>query len=213
MLRCEGELQDDDTYVEATDKVRAALKRRERWPAAMYKLFTGHPQGNQTFEAWHRTILETARRIDLAGYGSEKAAVDAVLIQTSSRRLRQKALQVDPDWDQLVDMARSQEQAQRKAQEMPGTGEDAMSVLQERVKRLQDEGDRKPKTGRALGRKRPETHTLEEKKASCQDCGRHWCRDREKCWAKDKECYSCGVEGTSPGSSDARVRRKANQKD
>ena len=83
-----------------------------------------------------------------------------------------------------------------------------MSALQERVKRLQDEGDRKPETGRDPKRKKPERHTREEKRASCQDCGRHWCRDREKCRARDKECYNCGVEGHLARSERCQSKKK-----
>merc|ERR1712237_191698 len=104
---------------QAIQKVRAALKGRENRSAAVYRLFTALPQGKQTFNVWHRKILESARRVDWENYGFEKAAVDAVLIQTSSTKLRQKALQDNLDWNQLVDMGMGQEQAQKKVQAMP----------------------------------------------------------------------------------------------
>ena len=49
--------------------------------------------------------------MDWVNYGFKKAAVDTVLIQTSSTKLRQKALQDNPDWNQLMDMGMGQEQA------------------------------------------------------------------------------------------------------
>ena len=51
--------------------------------------------------------------MDWDNYNFEKAAVDAILIQTSSTKLRQKALQDNPSWDQLMDMGMGQEQGQR----------------------------------------------------------------------------------------------------
>ena len=98
LFKHEGKVLDGDTYALAIQKVRAAL-----------------PQGKQTFDVWHRKILESARRVDWEDYGFEKAVVDAVLIQTSSMKLRQKALQDNPDWNQLVDMGIGQEQSQKKA--------------------------------------------------------------------------------------------------
>ncbi len=64
LFRHEGKVQGDDTYDEAIQKVRAALRKRENRSAAVYRLFTALPQGKQTLDAWHRKILESARRVD-----------------------------------------------------------------------------------------------------------------------------------------------------
>ena len=103
--------------------------------------------------------------------------MDTVIIQTSSTKLRQKALQDNPSWDQLVETAMVQEQAQKKAQEMPDSEENQIKALQEQVKRLQDEEVRKLQTGKSGKGKRPDTPASGEGKASCQDCGWYRCTD------------------------------------
>ena len=64
LFKHEGKVLDGDTYAQAVQKVRTALKRRENRSVAVYRLFTALPQGKQTFDVWHRKILESARRVD-----------------------------------------------------------------------------------------------------------------------------------------------------
>ena len=120
-------------------------------------------------------------------YDYEKAAVDAILIQTSSTKLRQKALQENPTWNQLVDMGMGQEQAQRKAQSMPDPEENQIKALQEKVRKLEME---KANRGR-----RPDRPASRERKTSCRYCAWYRCKDPERCPAKEKECNNCGIKG------------------
>ena len=48
LFKHESKVLDTDTYDEAIQKVRAALKGRENRSAAVYRLFTALPQGKQT---------------------------------------------------------------------------------------------------------------------------------------------------------------------
>ena len=64
LFKHEGKVLDDDTYAQAIQKVQEVLRRRENRSAAVYRLFTALPQGKQTFDVWHRKILEAARRVD-----------------------------------------------------------------------------------------------------------------------------------------------------
>ena len=72
-------------------------------------------------------------------YDYKKAAIDTILIQTSSTKLRQKALQENPDWNQLVDMGLGQEYVQRKAQAMPDPEESQIKALRKKVRKLETE--------------------------------------------------------------------------
>ena len=46
-----GKVKDEDTYQAALEKIRKALKGRGNRTAAVFKLFTGMPQGEKTFDA------------------------------------------------------------------------------------------------------------------------------------------------------------------
>ena len=100
-------------------KIKNALKKRGNRTSAVFKLFNGHSQGNQSFESWHTDVYKAAKLIDWEGYNAETAAVDAIICQTSSAKLQQKALQENPSYLELVDIGISQEQAKKKANKLP----------------------------------------------------------------------------------------------
>ena len=77
---------------------------------AVFKLFTGMAQGERKFDAWHKKVYEAAKQVDWEGYDAEKAAVDAIVMQTKSSKLQQKAIQDNPNYEELVKMGISQEQ-------------------------------------------------------------------------------------------------------
>ena len=110
-----GKVQDEDTYDEAMEKIRKALKGRGNRAAAVFKLFTGMAQGGRTFDLWHKKVYEAAKQVDLDGYNAETAAVDAIVMHTNSTKLQQKAIQDNPSYEELVKLDISQEQAKRKA--------------------------------------------------------------------------------------------------
>ena len=87
-----GKVLDADTYQQAINKIIAALKKRGNRSAAVFKLFTRMNQGGKTFESWYKEVYEAAKRIDWTDYGAETATVDAIIMQTSSQKLQQKAI-------------------------------------------------------------------------------------------------------------------------
>ena len=60
------------------------------------------PQGSKTFTDWYPEVLEHACRCPLENYTPERAARDAIAMQTSSSRLRKKALTDGPSFEELI---------------------------------------------------------------------------------------------------------------
>ena len=59
-----GKVMESDTYDQAVEKIRNALKGRGNRTAAVHKLFSNMPQANQTFDAWHKKVYEFAKTVD-----------------------------------------------------------------------------------------------------------------------------------------------------
>ena len=87
-----GKVLPGDTYQQAVDKVKAALKKRGNQTSAVFKLFNTHAQGLQSFDSWHKEIRKAAQLIDWTGYNADSATVDAIVTQTSSTKLQQRAI-------------------------------------------------------------------------------------------------------------------------
>ena len=173
-----GKVLDADTYQQAISKIISALKKRGNRSAAVFKLFTRMNQGGRTFESWYKEVFEAAKRIDWTGYGAETAAVDAIIMQTSSQKLRQKAIQENPKYNEMVDLGISMEQAKKKAESLPdGEGAETTRALAEEVRQLKQKLEK-----------------TESSKITCESCMLPRCKGGEKCPAKDKKCHKC--EGT-----------------
>ena len=56
-------------------------------------------QGNQKFGAWHKEIYKQAKRCDWSNYGTEEAARDAILYQTSDQKLRKRILAINLSYE------------------------------------------------------------------------------------------------------------------
>ena len=48
-----GKVLPGDTYNQAVEKVKVALKKRGNRTSAVFKLFNTHSQGSQSFDSWH----------------------------------------------------------------------------------------------------------------------------------------------------------------
>ena len=59
-----GKVLNEDTYEQATEKIRRGLKGRGNRTSAVFKLFNSHPQGQQSFDSWHREVYKAAKLID-----------------------------------------------------------------------------------------------------------------------------------------------------
>ena len=173
-----GKILDGDTYQQAIKKITDALKKRGNRSAAVFKLFSRMKQEGKTFESWYKEVYEAAKRIDWTDYGTETATVDAIIMQTSSQKLQQKAIQENPKYNEMVDLGISMEQAKKKAESLPdGEGTDTTRALVQEVRQLKLKLEKK-----------------ESSKDTCRSCMLPRCKGGEKCPAKDKKCHRC--EGT-----------------
>ena len=134
-----GKVVDGNTYNEAVEKIRNALKGRGNRTAAVHKLFSSMAQANQTFDAWHKKVYEFAKTVDWTDYNHDKAAVDAIVMQTSSGKLRQRVLQDNPSYEELVKMGISQEQAKKKAETLPDREGDQITRAVQEARAVQEE--------------------------------------------------------------------------
>ena len=58
------------------------------------------PSGvRQSFESWHMEVYKAAKL--MGGYNADKAAVDAIITQTSSAKLQQRAIQENPTYEDV----------------------------------------------------------------------------------------------------------------
>ena len=154
-----GKVLPDDTYAQAVEKVKNALKKRGNRTSAVFKLFNTHHQGSQSFDSWHREVRKAALLIEWTGYDADSATVDALVTQTSSTKLQQRALQENPTYDELVQLGVSQEQAKKKAAKLPDGEKETVSRLQSKAKKTQPKGyAKKDKSDTA-------------KKKGCKKCG------------------------------------------
>ena len=81
-----------DTFDGAITKVQTKLKERTNTVVQGNMLLSNHPQGTKSFDKWSQEVSEAAKLIEYANYDWKQAAVDAMILQTSSSRLREKAL-------------------------------------------------------------------------------------------------------------------------
>ena len=128
-----GKVLPEDTYQQAVDKIKNALKKRGNRTSAVFKLFNTHSQGSQSFDSWHKEIRKAAQLIDWTDYNADKATVDAIVMQTSSSKLQQRAIQENPSYDEVVNLGITQEQARKKASKLPDGDSKTVNRLQTEV--------------------------------------------------------------------------------
>ena len=49
------------------DKICKAMRGKGNRTVAVFKLFTGMPQGHKTFDSWHKKVYEAAKQVDWDG--------------------------------------------------------------------------------------------------------------------------------------------------
>ena len=179
-----GKIVETDTYQGAVEKIIQALTKRGNRTSAVFKLFNGHKQGKMSFEAWHTQIYKAAQLIDWEGYGAEKAAVDAIIMQTSSVKLQQRAIQENPSYEELVNLGIAQEQAKKKAGDMPDQED-------EKVRRIRQ--NKPKKDGKKRNEKKQDTQ--QGQRAKCDSCRWAKCKGGNTCSAKDRTCNACQQVG------------------
>ena len=178
-----GRVNDEDSYNASLEKIRKALKGRGNRTAAVFKLFTGMPKGEKSFDAWHKKVYEAAKQVDWDGYNAEVAAVDAIVMQTKSTKLQQKAIQDNPSYEELVKLGISQEQAKKKADSLRDGECEKTRVLETQVRKLKLK----------LNKERDKRQGDEERK--CKKCLLARYEGGKQCPAKARNCDRCGELG------------------
>ena len=110
-----GNVLTTDTFDQAVTKITTALAARTNKVVQRNMLLTGFPQGSKSFERWSQEISESAKTITYTGYNWEQAAVDAILLQTSNTKLRERALQEDITYANLLKLGIAKEQSMKGA--------------------------------------------------------------------------------------------------
>ena len=170
-----GKVLDNDTFDEAVTKISDELKKRTNKVVQRNTLLTRYPQGKKSFEKWSMEIANAAKLIDFTGYDWKEAAVDAIVLQTSNSKLREKALQENAKYDDIMSMGIVKEQSEKGAAQLAGSDENFSR--DEEVRKLQQENRK-----------------LRKKITAPIKCGR--CNtphvDNKKCPANGKQCDKCG---------------------
>ena len=174
-----GKVTDTDTYTQSVEKITTALRKRGNRTAAVFRLFNKHPQGNQSFDVWYKGVYKASKLIDWTEYNAEKAAVDALIMQTSSVKLQQRAIQENPNYEELVNLGISQEQAKKKSTALSDGEGETVSRLRQDLEKLKGQfKDKKSKN---------------QKK--CDKCMLSKCKGGSQCFALKKKCLKCQETG------------------
>ena len=83
-----GKVEETDTFEEAIKKIRVGLQKRTTKVVQRNMLFTNFPQGSKSFEKWSQEVSSAAQLISYVDYDWKQATVDAILLQTTSPKLR-----------------------------------------------------------------------------------------------------------------------------
>ena len=108
-----GLVVEEDTFDGAVNKITDALKGRTNNVVQRNLLLTQNPQGKRSFEQWSMEISNAAKLIDYTDYDWKMAAVDAMVLQTSNPRLREKALNDNANYAELMKMGVAKEQSEK----------------------------------------------------------------------------------------------------
>ena len=97
-----GKVLADDTFDATVTKITNGLTARTNKVVQRNMLLTAFPQGSKSFEKWTLEISQAAKLISYTNYDWQQAAVDAILLQTSNTKLRERALQAELTYDNLI---------------------------------------------------------------------------------------------------------------
>ena len=110
-----GDVREADTFQEAVEKIQTKLSDRTNKIVQRNMLLSNFPQGDKSFEKWSQQVSEAAKMIDYKNYDWRQAAVDAMILQTSSSKLRERALQENISYDGLLKIGIAKEQSEKVA--------------------------------------------------------------------------------------------------
>ena len=81
-----------DTFEQAVEKIRNGIVGKTNQAMSRLRLFQQMGQGSQKFGAGQKEIYKQAKRCDWSNYGTEEAARDTILYQTSDQKLKKRIL-------------------------------------------------------------------------------------------------------------------------
>ena len=174
-----GKVLDTDTYNEAVKKITDDLSDRTNKIVQRNMLLSSYPQGSKSFEKWSQEISNVAKLISYDNYDWKQAAVDAIILQTSNSKLRERALQENVTYDELLKMGIVKEQSAKGAALLENASNQtnsSTSRMEEEVRRLQS----KNKQLKSRLSRRP-----------CSRCGHKTCPQGSKCAANGQKCSKC----------------------
>ena len=170
-----GNVLDTDTFDEAVRKIRGRLSERTNKIVQRNMLLSNFPQGDKSFEKWSQQVSEAAKLIDYANYDWKQAAMDAMILQTSSGKLREKALQENIGYEGLLKIGIAKEQSEKGAAMLEQAS--GQNRVEEEVRRLRLENEVLKSNGRS-NQKRDQRD-----KKPCTRCGSDRCSQGTKCAA------------------------------
>ena len=180
IFRHVGKVLDTDTYAQAVKKIKDGLSKRTNKVVQRNMLLANFPQDSKCYKKWSQEICNAAELIDYEGYDFRQAAIDAILLQTSNPKLRERGLQENVSLEKLLEIGISKEQSVRGAEmleQASGQGSSSGSIkMEEEVRRLKQEN----KKLRSKSSKKP-----------CFRCGKDGCQQGKKCPANGKTCSKC----------------------
>ena len=178
----EGKVQETYTFDQAVNKITEALKGQINEVYPIYKLFCEMPQGKKSFSEWYPKVLDQAQLCNFDAYTPDKAARDAMTMQTENHKLRKYALAEGPEFDSFVKQGLALESATAQADKIE------KAVTADRIHRI-DHQDR----GGMDNRNQANRNFRQQAKSTCDFCGYepHKAHKKGKCPAKGKKCHIC----------------------
>ena len=186
LLEQEGKVTSTNSFEAAVQKVKTALKKHVNDVYPIYKLFCEMQQGQQTFVEWYPKVYEQAKMCDFMEYSAERAARDAMTIQTSDNKLRKKALTEAPTYAQFIKAGIAMESSKAQAEKMEEKTVDERFNYVDKQKRYSKKHLDTVRSKPPLGNKASEHR-------ECDFCGYNPCTSHKKgkCPAKEKRCNQC----------------------
>ena len=177
-----GKVLDNDTFDAAVKKIEDGLEAQTNNVVQRNLLLANYPQGSKSFDRWYKEVSNGAKIINYENYDWKQATVDAILLQTSNPKLRERALQENITYNSLLTMGITKEQSMKgaplleKASGQTSSFTNQLYIKSEEVRKLQKENNR-------LKSKLPEF--------SFGRCGNAKCDKAEKCPAMGQKCSKC----------------------
>ena len=148
-------------------------------------LLSNFPQGAKSFEKWSCQVGKAAKLIDYTNYDWKQAAVDAMVLQMSNSKLREKALGENVSYEELIKLGITKEQSEKGAALLEQASGQSSRGVDEEVRRLKIENKRL-KEGKQV-----ETHG-DDGELPCSRCALTTCPQGRKCPANGQKCSKCG---------------------